>query len=330
MPRAARARGRFRSMILLMGLFAASCRESTGSAPPAGAPLIDLLARRQVETRAETRRIVFGDGDRSHLLDGWSIDEHDPARDLSFVWATALEASVSFEVLQVQDEQFLITLSAFPISTPQRIAVVVNDHEVFWFTAQAIFLEYRFVVPAGDLHRGTNRLTFRHSSLGKPDRAGSESRSLAAAYHSILIGPQCLPLRGFGLPPPPTVKRLRGGRIPSQLMVTGPAAIFRRLAVPSDAVLRLRLSLPARSSAAAVATLRLRDGERVKEVRMRLARPWLGGKRTRDMEVDLSAWTGKTIDLELEIGPDPCRASVATVTIQRAAVFAAHGVAHPG
>jgi hypothetical protein len=317
-------------MILLMGLFSASCRGSKGSAQPAAAPLIDLLAPRQVETRAETRRIVFGEGDRRHLLDGWSIDEHDPVRGLSFVWATALEASVSFEVVQVEDEQFLVTLSAFPTLAPQRIAVVVNDHEVFRFTAQTIFLEYRFVVRAGDLHRGTNRLTFRHSVLGKPEDAAPESRSFAAAYHSILIGPQCLPLRGFGLPPAPAVKRLMGERIPSALVATGPVAIFRRLVVPSDAVLRLRLSLPARSSAAAVATLRLRDGERAKELRMRLARPWLGGRRTRDMEVDLSAWAGKTIDLELELGPEPCRASVATVTIQKAAVFSAYGDAHPG
>jgi hypothetical protein len=329
MTRAARARRRVQSMILLMGLFSASCRGSKGSAQPAAAPLIDLLAPRQVETRAETRRIVFGEGDRRHLLDGWSIDEHDPVRGLSFVWATALEASVSFEVIQVEDEQFLVTLSAFPTPAPQRIAVAVNDHEVFRFTAQTIFLEYRFVVRAGDLHRGTNRLTFRHSGLGKPGDAAPESRSFAAAYHSILIGPQCLPLRGFGLPPPPAVKRL-GGRIPSPLVATGPAAIFRRLVVPTDSVLRLRLSLPARSSAAAVATLRLRERERVKELRMRLARPWLGGTRTRDMEVDLSAWAGKTIDLELEIGPEPCRASVATVTIQKAAVFSAYGDAHPG
>jgi hypothetical protein len=296
---------------------------------PAEPPLIDLLRRRQAVTTVETRYLEFGAGDRSHLVSGWSVDERDFERDWTFVWAVEPEASVSLEILQVEDAQVLVTMSAFPADAPQRVTVLVNGHEVDQFTAQPVFLEYRFVIPAADLVRGRNLLTFRHSTLGKPANAPPESRRLAAAYHSILMGPQCLPLRGFETPLPPAVERL-AKRPSSPLVVTGPATITRRFVVPPDAVLRLRLALPARPRAAAVATLSLRDGEGVKQVRTRLGRPWLGGGRTRDLEVDLSAWTGKTIDLELEIGPDPCRASVATVTIEQAAVFAAPGAAHSG
>jgi len=317
------------SLVWLALLVVASCRQPPPAATPAEPPLIDLLGRRQAATTVETRYMSFGAGDRSHLVSGWSVDERDVGRDLSFVWAIEPEASVSFEVLQVEDAQVLVTMSAFPTDAPQRVTVLANGHEVTQFTVHPVFLEYRFVVPAAHLVRGKNIFTFRHSTLGKPANASPESRSLAVAYHSILMGPQCLPLRGFETPVLPAVERL-AKKPSSPLRVTGPATITRRFVVPSDAVLRLRLALPARARAAAAATLSLRDDVGVKQLRTRLARTWFGGRRTRDLEVDLSAWAGKTIDLDLEVGPDPCRASVATITIEQAGVFAARGTGHPG
>ena len=144
----------------------AACEEPASHATPARSNVVDLLGSRGLRTVAETREIRFGSGDRRHLAEGWSVDEWDPAEGAAFVWAIAPEATMTFEVLDITDEQFLATLSAFPTPAPQRITVLVNGEEVHHFTAVPQYLEYRFVVPATVLRRGINRLTFRHSELG--------------------------------------------------------------------------------------------------------------------------------------------------------------------
>jgi hypothetical protein len=303
----------------ILALFVVACR-APSAATPSEKPLIDLMRRRAVDGLGETRRIQFG-ADRSDLLEGWSVNEHDHALDLPFVWATALEASVAFRILQVEEQQFLVKLCAFPTVDPQVVTVLVNGHEVSRFTAAPVFLEHRFVAPAEVLRRGENRLTFRHSLL-TPHPNGLEVRRFAAAYNSILIGPQCLPLRGWGLPPNPRVHREAGGRSkPTVWVVTGPALVHRRFRVPPASTLRFRLSLAPAERHGAVSTLRIRDGGSTHELaETRLSRAPFG-HRSRDVEVDLSPWSGRTVDLELEVGPTPCRSSVATVIIERAGIF---------
>jgi len=304
----------------------AACQRASLATPP-HAPLIDLTAKRQVVAVAETRRILFGTGDRSALLDGWSVDERDPNADLTFVWATASEASLTFQVLQVEDEQFLVKLSAFPGAPAQTITVLVNGTEVSRFDAQPLFLEYRFVAPAAVLHRGANRLTFRHSAL-TPRADALESRRFAAAYSSIFIGPQCLPLRGWGAPPRPRVRR-EADSTSQRLVVTGPAAIWRRLRVPAGGVLRYRVALAASSKAPAISTLRIHEGADSRDVvEKRLSRS-LFGTRIREVEVDLSPWSGKLVELELEIRPDACRDPITTVVVDHAGIFADQST-HPG
>jgi hypothetical protein len=324
---AKRAREAARSGALgILVLLVVSCRNPS-AATPAEKPLIDLMRSRAVAGFGETRRIQFGAADRSYLLEGWSGNEHDRTLDIPFVWATALDASISFRILQVEDQQFLVKVCAFPTVAPQVVTVLVNGRVVSTFTATPVFLEYRFVVPAQVLRRGENRLTFRHSLL-TPHPNSREMRRFAAAYSSILIGPQCLPLRGWGLPARPRVHRDDGGRSkPAVLVVTGPAVVQRRLRVPPGSMLRYHLSLPSGERHGAVSTLRIRDGDSSQEVtEVRLSRAPFG-HRSRDVEVDLSPWSGRTIDLELEVGPVPCRSSVVTVIIERAAVFA--GGTHP-
>jgi hypothetical protein len=303
-----------------LALFLVSCR-SPNAAVPRQEPVIDLTRNRAVDGFGETRRIEFGVSERSDLLEGWSANEYDHTRQLSFVWATALEASVMFRVLQVEDQQFLVKMCAFPTVDPQIVTVLVNGREVSRFTAAPVFLEYRFVVPAGALSRGENRLTFRHSLLSShPNHL--EVRRFAAAYNSILIGPQCLPLRGWGLPPRPRVHRQdRGRSTPAVLVVTGPAVVHRRLRVPPGSSLRYQLTLPPGERSGAVSTLRIRDGDSTHEMAETTLSRSLFGYRSRDMEVDLSPWSGRTIDLELEISPMLCRSSVVTVVIERAGIF---------
>jgi hypothetical protein len=299
-------------------LLSVACRNAPSDKPPAPPPVVDLVAQEHVKVLPETRQLLFGAGDRRFLLDGWSIDERDPNSEETFVWATSSEASVSFVVLDVVDEQFLVTLSAYPTAEPQTITVFVNGNEVSRFTAPPVLLEYRFVVPARWLARGRNHLTFRHSALGAPSSA-PEARRLAAAYHSILIGPQCLPLRGFGTPAQPRVRRPRGK---PALVVTGPLSLDRGLRVPEDAILRYHMALLPPGREAAVAIVRIRDGETAHDVaETRQARRLFDREPSRDVEVDLRAWAGKDIDLELEFRPETCRAAVTHVVIENAGVY---------
>jgi len=306
--------------LLAVGLLAA-CEEPASHATPARSKVVDLLGQRGLRTVVETREILFGSGDRRHLVDGWSVDEYDRTQEAAFVWAIAPEATLTFEVLDVTDEQFLATLSAYPTRERQVVTVVVNDHEVHRFGAEPYYLEYRFVVPAAVLHRGTNRLTFRHSQLGSVPNAEPGWRRFAAAYRSILIGPQCLPLRASG---PPVQPRVRAQKVPrgqvAPLAIVGPAAIRRRLEIPADAVLQYRLSLPPSAPAAAVSTVRIDDGTAAKEIATRVPRPWFGNGRSREVEIDLSPWSGKTVDLELEVAPDVCRAPVTRAIIDGATI----------
>ena len=302
----------------------AACGQPASHAKATKPPLIDLLDPDAIETVAETRRISFGLGDRSHLIDGWSKDEMDTTRDVPFVWATSLDADLSFELLDVTDQQFLVNLSAFPTKQPQRVTVLVNGHQVSTFTAQPLYLEYRFVAHANVLKRGQNRLTFRHTELGQAPAHLETSRRFAAAYNSILMGPQCLPMRANGPPVQPTVERQR--RPPSgssaSLLVVGPAALRRRVDLPADAVLRYRMSLPKKAPAGARSTIRVHDAGTTTEMVAHIDRPWFGGTSTREVEMDLTPWSGKTVDIEIEVGPDLCRAPVASALIDQADIAA--------
>ena len=102
------------------------------------------------------------------------------------------------------------------------------------------------------------------------------------------------------------------------IVVTGPALVLRRLLVPAGGVLRYRLSLASGETEVVVSTLRIRDAESTREMaETRLSRSPFGCP-SRDVEVDLSPWSGRTVDLELEVYPLPCRSSVATVVVERA------------
>jgi hypothetical protein len=226
-------------------------------------------------------------------------------------------------VLDVVDEQFLVTLRAYPTPEPQTITVFVNGHEASQFTAVPLFLEYRFVVPAEWLVRGLNRLTFRHSTLGPP-LGVPDARRLAAAYSSILIGPQCLPLRGFGPPVQPGVRHLRKGRA---LVVTGPVLLQGHFRVPADAVLEYRMRLLPLVGQAAVSTVSIGEGESVRDVaEVRLESSLFDLRPSREVEVDLRPWSGQTVDLSLEFRPETCRSPLTNLEVEDAGVYAGSGL----
>jgi hypothetical protein len=306
---------------VLVSLACGACDESASHATPRHGRTTDLLVRRGLRTIPETRKIVFGEGSRGQLLEGWSTDEYDHEQDFPFVWATALDATVAFEVVEVTDEQFLVTLSAFPTTPPQTITVLVNGTEIHRFVAEPHYLEYRFVAPAAVLQHGTNRLTFRHSTLGEPPNAGQDWRRFAAAYRSILIGPQCLPLRAFGPPVEPGIVSVKANAVDMTVFeLIGPLAIRRRVVVPRGAILQYRLSLAREAPSAAVATVRIDDGSATKTLVERVTRRWFRGTASREVEIDLAPWSGKTVNLELEVAPDLCRSAVTTAVLDRFAI----------
>lgn len=295
-----------------------ACQRSTDSTDATSGRIVPLPDASRFSVVAETRQIVFGDGDRTHLLDGWSSDEVDSDSNLTMVWATERDATLSFLVLDVLEEQFLVQLAGYASDPPQRVSVLVNDVELASFEAPPMFLEYRFVAPARMLHRGQNRLTFRHGSLEQPSSDDSDPRTLAAAYHSILMGPQCLPLRGKGLPPPPGVDQDSAiDRRPSDLVLIGPTIVGRAVAVPRNAILHYRLALPSRARAGARCVLRVRDGADVRQLAESHLSNSLFGQRSLEVETDLAPWSGKAVSIEIEVGPESCQAPVATVVVDR-------------
>jgi hypothetical protein len=104
--------------------------------------------------------------------------------------------------------------------------------------------------------------------------------------------------------------------------------VHRRLLVPAEGVLRYRLSLASGENEVVVSTLRIRDGASSREMAENRISASPFGNSWLDVEVDLSPWSGRTVDLELEVSPFLCRASVATVVVERAGIFAAG--AHTG
>jgi hypothetical protein len=282
---------------------------------------VDLLRRRGVVERPETRKIVFGEGDRRRLLDGWSIDERSRSDELSFVWAKALEASVSFRVLQVEDQQVLVKLRSFPTQPPQHVSVAVNGHEIAGIDPVPVFLEYRFVIPAEHLIRGENRMTFRHATLGEPPGEHVGSRRVAAAYAWILMGPQCLPLRGFGPPREPGIA-WHARKDSGPFLAVGPIELARSLEVPPNGFLRYELSLPPRAKSRTVTRVMVRDAQGTHGVQEATIAPrWFHRSARRWIEADLSPWSGKRVELTIEVAPEACRDAVAAAVIERAAVF---------
>jgi hypothetical protein len=302
-----------RACLVLVVAVLAGCRE-----PAAVGPAIDLLRARPDEVALETRKLVFGGGDRSFLRGGWSINEGKPSRGTSYIWAIARESTVSVHLLDPREMQFLVRLAAFPARQPLHVTVLVAGEVVSDFTAVPELREYRFVVPARLLHRGDNLVTFRHSALfRRPD--GRDRRSFAASYAWLLFGPNCVPLRPKGEPPSPAVA---AESTAAALRITGPAEISWKTRVPPDGRLSLGLRLPAPVRGPARVEVRVADGDTWRTLASeRIGAPLLRREARRRMAVDLASFGGRDVVLRLVVAPEPCAATVATVVLEEAALL---------
>jgi hypothetical protein len=310
-----------RSMMALLLLIAgAGCNESPGESDLGGHRAVDVMRLGHARVELETRALFFGVGERAHLVRGWSIDEWDKGRRSFFVWATAPEAVVAFDVLRVEDKQMLVALRPFAGGGVQRITLSVNGSTIGEFAPRPDFWEYRFVVPAAALRRGRNELSFRHAVLGR-GKTVLDQRRLGAAYSTILMAPACTTLRGRGVAPRPRVVVRRGSQGRRPLLVIGPAEITRRLRVPPAASFHWEVALPGDTRDTARFTVELRSrGEWRELARVRLSPAFFRAHR-RSGTVDLGPWTGRRVELRLSVMPEPCASSVASLNVERAAVI---------
>jgi hypothetical protein len=231
----------------------------------------NLLTRKPDQTIPETRSILFGQGTRDHLVVGWARNEWSPELRAHFVWANATDASISFTLLDVVETQFLVKLLPFPSERQQQITVLMNGTKIAMIEPEPAFLEYRFVAPKKTLHRGKNRLTFRHTELS------GKGRPLATAYSSLLFGPNCLRLRPRGKPEPaPGTRREDHG-----LIVRGPIELSYQVARPAGGELEFRVR-PSKTPANLEIAWIPGTGEDAEVLaQIRIERPWFrSGERT--------------------------------------------------
>lgn len=180
---------------LLLGLFAAAC-VGERSAPI----LFDFAAEfARAESQPESRRIDFGDpASRSHLLDGWSVDERWEGR-TSFVWGLGPASTVRFRLAQPRSVAitFRCLALAFAAAPPQVITPVLNGIELPPVVVESpAFTNYDLALPARALRSGDNLLELRYARWGAPaGELGAEMRPVAVAW-------DWLALRDAGSSPP--------------------------------------------------------------------------------------------------------------------------------
>lgn len=312
------------SLLATTWFSSSGCRDSASTVTGDKRLAVDLLRAQPRRIELETRQVNFPAASRKILLSGWSKPERNRQLDVGFVWATAREARLAFHVLDVRDLQFVVKLVPFPSVEPQHITILANDQAVATIDPAPEFREYRFVVAAAFLHRGRNTLTFRHAVLSRrPD--GRDSRSFAAAYVSLLLGPNCLPLRPRGEILPPRLHSSDETASPSQpLWVTGPAEFSYPLVVPAGGELRYQVALPPDGRQPARFVARLRDGDSWHELAVTsLRRPFLRRRAVHEVSADLSTWSGRSVEVRFAVYPEPCAAPSAVVTIEKAGVLVA-------
>jgi hypothetical protein len=279
---------------------------------------ISLLGTPPAAIVAETRNYRFGADDRAPLASGWSARNERDRRGRTFVWATAEEARFTLTVLRIEDKQALLTVRAAPSPGPQRIQVRVNDYPVAIFRAETDDREFRFIIPADALHVGQNEIKFHHAFV-TPGPNPRDSRRFAAAYSSLLIGPECLLLRADGEPKAPRVERVEGRK---SLLIEGPAAVTWRADIPSGARFVIKVAMPARSAGAAEVTLEARtEGEWQPLADTLVRRGWVLPTAVARLEADLAAVAGHRAELRVVVRPRACASPLTTVRLKRASIL---------
>lgn len=304
-------------MRVLVGLLAtvllagAGCQDRGAGA--AATPVVDLLDLEPERALAESRLLDLGGRGRRALVEGWSRPQVDPSGK-RFVWATATESTLRFHLFRAQAQQMLVTLWPYPDAAPLRVRVVVNGHDVGGFEADGGgFLEHRIVIPEGALLAGSNLLAFRHSALARGPNP-NDPRSFAAAYSTILVGPDCGRLRALGMPPVPGIER----RLPEGWRVTAPTRFSWNVTIPSATRLRLRFAQPEKNFGPIEAKLVLRDGGRIVPLgRVTIERGRFSSRRV-ELVADVSAYAGRQVDLRLALEMPRCGPPSGTTVLEQA------------
>jgi arylsulfatase A-like enzyme len=157
----------------------------------------DSAKENKAEKSVETTVIDFGNElHREHLLEGWHADEKVKDR-TTFVWSSGKVSKLEIVVFELSDKQVLLKCLPFeyPKASGQTIKVSINDK--FLTTIELDknwkdWKEYKFLIPASDLKKGQNILTFDYGYVKSPSEAfqgNTDARPLAVAFDYIKIAP---------------------------------------------------------------------------------------------------------------------------------------------
>ena len=142
---------------------------------------------------AEALDLDFGSAEaRSRLGAGWSYDQRDPRSGEAYVWGTAPESEIAFELNWVRDLELSLTGRAHRPSagSPARVELSVNDAPVGETALAAGLRTYRVAIPGDSLRGGRNRLNLRYHGGWEtnPNWPARSGRPLAVSWFRLGFG----------------------------------------------------------------------------------------------------------------------------------------------
>jgi arylsulfatase A-like enzyme len=232
--------------------------------------LAELLA---VAERSSPYEIVlFGTpSSEKHLASGF-FRETAAGRGRDYVWAGGT-AEFSFTPSSTADRTAIVDLSPYTGLAVQAADVLLNGHPVGRLGLREGRQRVALRLPASAQKAGENRLRFVFAATRSPadvQRGSDDRRQLAAAFHSIVLGPASdAALDDLLRREAPVPYGIVPGA-PPVLLQAGPSTLLYAVRLPKEAELRFAPSLdPAARAAAARVRLAVtveREGRAVREV----------------------------------------------------------------
>ena len=282
----------------------------SGCPGPAKVVVEDLAASLAFADHWSTREVVlFGTPSAEPCLrEGFYTESGGVAGD-PFLWARG-EAELALAWTAAEPRTAVLDLRPYEAVRGQKVEVRLNGAPIDAFALNDGRFRYLVSLPAAAQKAGENRLRFVFAQTASPaaEAGNADRRQLAAAFHSIVIGPSSDPtlqdLLGRGAPAP-AAARVDGG-VPAIEQIA-PSALRFALRLPAGAELRFTPALH-RAAVGSDGAVSMRvtiegtsGGER--ELWSRVLRARDGASR--EVSVALPGATGDVVRLALYAGGAP-------------------------